>query len=94
MSYDKGDSTKYWVIMENGAPKKVTLEEYTSSYGVIPTESDRTTSGPFEGSTFGGRYSDAEFATNGSAPGTPGTTFKNSAEWTSDMFLSASNSSL
>ena len=85
MSYDKGDTTKYWVIMENGVAKKVTLEQYTASFGVIPTETDNTRTGRHEGSTFGGAYSHNAFADTDTAGGAQ----NNTEVWTSDQFLSS-----
>ena len=87
MSYDGDHATNvYWVIMENGAPKKVTLEEYTASFGVVPTETDNSKTGRWEGSTFGGAYSHTAFADTDTAGGAQ----NNTEVWTSDQFLSSS----
>ena len=93
MSFTSG-GTKYWVIMENGAPKRVTAAQYKEIYGYEPTETDTTSTGPQEGSLFGGGYSSTTFSTGSVSTDLEEVTsnsIKNPNRWTSDQFLSGSS---
>ena len=90
MSFTSG-GTKYWVIMENGAPKRVTAAQYKEIYGYEPTETDTTSTGPQEGSLFGGGYSSTTFRSGSMESGVNHGAIRNPNRWTSDQFLSGSS---
>ena len=78
--------------MEDGVATKVSQSQYIEKFGTTPTETDNTkSSGPFEGSTFGGAYGISAFPPSSNTTGEDNT-MNNDGVWTSETFLSASNS--